>query len=81
MRYVNGHLVLRLQHTLPEPLLEKIRTEFADILEAGTFELTAALPAEANDTHLATLPRLCFRFDRKNLGRLRMLIDTINREG
>src|SRR5437899_7483063 len=81
MRYVDGYLVLRLQHALPEPLLEKIRAEFADIVEAGTFEPTAALPAEANDTHLATLPRLCFRFDRKNLGRLRILVDTINREG
>jgi uncharacterized protein (TIGR00730 family) len=81
MRYVDGHLVLRLQHALPEPLLEKIRTEFADIVDSGSFELTSALPAEANDTHLATLPRLCFRFDRKNLGRLRMLVDTINREG
>src|SRR5216683_4955103 len=50
MRYVDGYLVLRLQHALPEPLLEKIRSEFADIVEAGTFEPTAALPAEANDT-------------------------------
>jgi hypothetical protein len=24
------------------------------------------------------LPRLCFRFDRRSLGRLRMLIDLIN---
>ncbi len=81
MRYVNGYLVLRLQHGLPDALLEKIRSEFADIVESGTFELTAALPAEANETHLATLPRLCFRFDRKSLGRLRILVDTINREG
>ena len=35
MRYVDGHLVLRLQHALPEPLLERIRSDFADIVEAG----------------------------------------------
>jgi predicted Rossmann-fold nucleotide-binding protein len=81
MRYVNGSLVLRLQHALSEPLLERIRHEFADILVGGTFEQTAALPEEANDVHLATLPRLRFRFDRRSLGRLRVLIDTINREG
>jgi uncharacterized protein (TIGR00730 family) len=81
MRYVNGDLVLRLQHPLPQPLLARIRRQFVDILESGSFEQTAALPAEANETHLAALPRLCFRFDRKSLGRLRMLIDTINREG
>jgi uncharacterized protein (TIGR00730 family) len=81
MRYVNGDLVLRLQHALPVPLLEKIRTEYADILVAGTFEQTGALAAEASDPHLATLPRLRFRFDRQSLGRLRMLIDMINKEG
>ena len=81
MRYVNKHLVLRLRRPLPETLVERIRHEFADIVEAGTFEQTAALPAEANETDLAALPRLRFRFDRKNLGRLRMLIDMINRDG
>jgi uncharacterized protein (TIGR00730 family) len=81
MRYVNDDLILRLQHPLSEELLEKLRTEFADILEGGTFEQTAALPEEANDVHLAALPRLRFRFDRRSLGRLRLLIDTINREG
>ena len=45
--------VLRLQHALSEEMLERIRTEFADILVAGTFEQTEALPEEANDTHLA----------------------------
>src|SRR5262249_40999486 len=81
MRSVNGSRVRRLQPALPEPLLERIRHEFADILVGGTFEQIAALPEEANDPHLTTLPRLRFRFDRRSLGRLRMLIDTINREG
>ncbi len=80
MRYVEGDLVLRLQRRLPEPLLEQIRTAFADIVVAGTFEQTNALPAEANDTAVASLPRLRFRFDRRSLGRLRMLVDQINRE-
>jgi uncharacterized protein (TIGR00730 family) len=81
MRYVGGHLVLRLQRAISEELLERIRTEFADILHGGTFEQMGALPEEANDSHVAGLPRLRFRFDRHSLGRLRMLIDTINREG
>jgi len=81
MRYVRGDLVLRLQHTLTEQLLERIRQEFADIVVAGTFEQTTALPAEANESHLASLPRLRFRFDRRNLGRLRMLINMINELG
>jgi hypothetical protein len=81
MRYVGRDLVLRLQHPLPEALVGRLRAEFADITHGGSFEQTAALPAEAGDTHLATLPRLRFRFDRRSLGRLRELVDTINREG
>jgi uncharacterized protein (TIGR00730 family) len=81
MRYVGSDLMLRLRFAPLPALLERIRTEFADILKAGTFEMTAALPEEANDAQLAGLPRLRFRFDRQNLGRLRLLVDLINREG
>ncbi len=78
MRYVHGDLVLRLQQRISEQKLGLMRDEFADIVVAGTIEQTEALPEEANDTHLASLPRLRFRFDRKNLGRLRQMIDRIN---
>jgi uncharacterized protein (TIGR00730 family) len=81
MRYVKGDLVLRLQRPLGAATLDRIRTEFADIVKGGTFEMTTALPAEANDPHVAGLPRLRFRFDRRSLGRLRLLIDAINRDG
>jgi uncharacterized protein (TIGR00730 family) len=80
MRYVRGSLVLRLQRPIGPATLGRIRTEFADILGSGTFELTPALPEEANDPHVADLPRLRFRFNRRSLGRLRMLIDVINRD-
>jgi uncharacterized protein (TIGR00730 family) len=78
MRYVHGDLLLRLQHRLSEDVMQRLRAEFADIVVAGTFEQTEALPEEANDAHLAALPRLRFRFDRRNHGRLRQLIDVIN---
>jgi hypothetical protein len=81
MRYVHGDLVLRLRHRLSDVLLERIRDEFADILVSGTFEQTEALPEESNDTHIIHLPRLRFHFDRRSLGRLRQLIDAINRDG
>jgi uncharacterized protein (TIGR00730 family) len=81
MRYVHGDLLLRLQHRLSETMMQRLRDEFADIVVAGTFEQTEALPEEANDAHIATLPRLRFRFDRRNLGRLRQMIDVINQAG
>jgi len=80
MRYVGDSMVLRLQYPLPDELLHKIRSEFADILASGTFHQCGPLPAESDDTHLAHMPRLCFHFDRKSLGRLRQLIDLVNTE-
>ncbi len=78
MRYVRSDLVLRLRRPLDAKTLDRLNEEFGDILVSGKFEQTAALPAEADDTHLAEMPRLRFRFDRRSLGRLRMLIDAIN---
>jgi uncharacterized protein (TIGR00730 family) len=78
MRYVGDDLVLRLQSPLSEERLVQLRTDFLDIVVRGTIEQGNALPAEAGDVHLAHLPRLQFRFDRKNIGRLRQMIDQIN---
>ncbi len=77
MRYVGRDLVFRLQSPLPEPLLERIRHEFAGILVSGTFEQGGPLPAEG-DEH-PSLARLRFHFNRRNMGRLRQLIDAINK--
>ncbi|MEX2091280.1 MAG: hypothetical protein WD971_01320 [Pirellulales bacterium] len=54
--------------------------EFADILTDGEFELHDAVPGEPADPELASLARLVFRFNRRNHGRLRKLIDWINAE-
>ncbi len=81
MRYVRGELVFRLHTRLSESVMAKLRVEFADILKDGGFEQCEALPAELNEPELAKFPRLKFRFNRHALGRLRMLIDFINREG
>src|SRR5579871_4739627 len=77
MRYVRGDLVLRIQRPLSEATIERLRGEFRDIIKAGTLEQTNALPEEANEPHLAKMPRLKFRFDRHRLGRLRQLVDAI----
>jgi uncharacterized protein (TIGR00730 family) len=80
MRYVGRYLVLRLKQAPGPALLKRINAEFADILHGGTFEVTTALPAEANEPHLAEMPRLRFHFARRDMGRLRLLIDVLNRE-
>lgn len=78
MRYVRDLLVLRICQPLSEEQLADINEEFAGILVDGTIKQVAALPQEANEPELADLPRLTLHFDRRQLGRFRMLINAIN---
>jgi uncharacterized protein (TIGR00730 family) len=79
MRYVKNDLVFRLQQPLDESLLDAINSEFTDLLKEGRFEQRPALPLERDEAELNHLPRLVFQFNRRNFGRLRLLIDAINR--
>lgn len=80
LRYVDGRLVLRLTSPLEEAAVGRLKGEFADILvPGGSINLSNPLPAEADEPELSGLPRLVLDFDRKNFGRLRRLIDEINR--
>jgi len=79
MRYVKNKLALRLNKVPTPELVDEINVEFADILVEGTFVVSAALPEEKDEPQLSVLPRLVFRFNRRGLGRLRQLIDCLNR--
>jgi uncharacterized protein (TIGR00730 family) len=79
MRYVRTNLVFRLQQPLNEALLEEINDRFHDILAEGRFTQGSPLSEEHDESDLAALPRLIFHFDRRSFGRLRQLIDCINR--
>ncbi len=78
MRYVRDRLVFRIKEKLSDERFEELQTSFADILVDGKFVQGKALPEEEGEPDLAHLPRLIFHFDRRALGRLRMLIDFIN---
>ena len=78
MRYVRNRLVFRMQEELHPSLLADINRHFADILADGQFVQSSALDEE-DEPELADLPRLVFHFNRRSLGRLRQLVDTINR--
>jgi hypothetical protein len=79
-RYVRGRLVLRLQHPVGDELLERLNREFADVLLRGAILRGPAHADEANEPELDGLERLYIPFNRKSFGRLRQLIDVINRE-
>jgi uncharacterized protein (TIGR00730 family) len=78
MRYVKSRLVFRMNERLSEEKVDAINTRFADILNSGKFIQREALPDEKDEPELVAKPRLAFHFNRRNLGRLRQLIDFIN---
>ena len=58
--------------------LAEIQKRFGDILVRGTFRTGSSLPVERDEPTLADLPRLIFTFNRRDHGKLRMLIDYLN---
>ncbi|TWT53922.1 putative lysine decarboxylase [Rubripirellula amarantea] len=78
MRYVQDRLVFRLKQELTPEHLERIQTEFAEILVDGKFEMCGPLAEEGGEPELAEMPRLIFHFNRRALGKLRALINVIN---
>jgi uncharacterized protein (TIGR00730 family) len=78
-RYVGGRLVIRVQRFPSKDLIADLNKEFSDILAAGSFQVSEALPEERrNEPSLNDLPRIVSQFNRHGYGRLRALIDRIN---
>ena len=81
-RMVGPDFVIRLMRSLPPALVRSLSRDFADILFTGQIVQTDALPAEREqEPELDALPRLVFRLVQGRAGRLRQLIDRINRAG
>ena len=78
MRYAREKLVLRMKEPVSDELLDAINVNYADILAGGKIERSEMLKAEKDEEELAHLPRLVFEFNRRSLGRLRELINTLN---
>jgi len=79
LRYVNGHLVIRLTSPLSSERIARLKREFADMLvPGGDITPVAAFPAEIEDDDFADLPRISLDFNRKDFGRLKSFIDGIN---
>ncbi len=80
MRFVGERLVLRLNKPISEEALAHISSRFSSIVVDGSFEQIDALPEEANEPDLMEMKRLAFKFDRRNLAQLRLLIDYLNEQ-
>jgi uncharacterized protein (TIGR00730 family) len=77
MEYVNGRLAINLREAIGGSQLATLRRDFADILADGEIRQEAGSDANG-DAASAGRARLIFHFNRRSLGRLRQLLDTIN---
>ena len=75
-RYVGERLVLRLRHAPDPEQLEALNLDFADLLVSGAIEASGPLPQERGE--FPDYARLVLRFDRREMGRLRALVDALN---
>lgn len=77
-RYVDGDLILRLVAEPTDAVVEELNEQFADIVRVGRISKVGPTAAEIASDDFVDLPRLRFRFDRRQLGRLRCLVDHLN---
>jgi uncharacterized protein (TIGR00730 family) len=78
IRHTRDELALRLHHAPTPEQLAYIQDHFSDLCDGGKFRVSSALPIERDEPALANLHRLLFRFNRRDHGRLRILIDFLN---
>ena len=74
-RFVRDRLVLRVARAPDARQLAILNDEFGDIVTSGAIEAGPALPGE---NEVPELPRVTLAFNRRDLGRLRQLIDKLN---
>ncbi len=79
IRWVGSTLVVRLRAAPTIDEVGALNREFADVCTRGAIVGTGPLGPEAADGDQLGLPRLALEFDRTNYGRLRVLIDALNR--
>ncbi len=79
IRWVGDRLVLRLRYAPTAEEITQLDRDFRDLLVGGHIEASPPLPPEAADRDHVELPRLVMEYDPRQAGRLRDLIDAVNR--
>lgn len=78
IRYVRDALLIRLHHKPTAQQLAQLNRDFADIQVSGQMHISGPLEIEQDEPDLASLHRLILNFNKRNQGRLRMLINRLN---
>jgi uncharacterized protein (TIGR00730 family) len=75
-RYRGEKLYLRVRRLPNEAELDDLNARFADLLVGGKIEALKDESVRAGEVH--ELPCVALRFNRRDMGKLRLLIDTLN---
>jgi len=78
-RFVKDLFVIRLKHTPSESAVQAMNEDFADIIVGPPIKNLEPTPEEVEDGDHVGLARIGFGFNRRDYGRLRQLIDVLNR--
>lgn len=78
-RYVDGSMVLRLQRLPPRGELDRLAVAFSDILRVPEIKPTEPSVQEIAESDFLELQRVVLPFNQSSSGRLRQLIDALNR--
>jgi hypothetical protein len=78
VRYTRDDIIMRLHRKPTPPQLAQIEEKFGSIKTRGTFRVSEPLPIERDEPALRDLHRLIFNFNRKEHGKLRLLINFLN---
>ena len=80
-RYINDRFVIRMHSPLPDGTCAQLEETFRDILVEGgrIYQSNEPFPEEGDEPEAAYLDRLVVNFNRQDFGRLRQLIDEINK--
>jgi hypothetical protein len=78
VRYTRDDLIIRLHRKPTDAQLAEINEKFKEICVRGGFKVTGPLPVERDEPSLSHLYRLVFTFNKRDHGKLRILIDYLN---
>ncbi|MGO9020355.1 MAG: TIGR00730 family Rossman fold protein [Syntrophobacteraceae bacterium] len=79
LRFVGDRLVIRINSPVDREKIRELKEQYSDLLlNGGDIFDSEALPEESDEPIISHLPRLVLDFNRREYGRLRQLIDSIN---
>ncbi len=78
LRYVRDHAVIRINHDITDESIAELNDEFDDIIVEGKIDRSEPFEEERMSKDMLKKPRLAFKFNKVNYGRLCSLIRRIN---